>query len=39
MKNSAADMYWAMAVVGATNGLVGSPKEMPTTNQKQLVKP
>ena len=25
-----------MAMVGATNGLVGSPKGMPTTNQKTV---
>ena len=34
MSNGAADVFWAMAMVGATNGLVGSPEGMPTTNQK-----
>ena len=39
MSSVAADMYLTMAVVEATNRLVGSPKGMTTTNQKQSVKP
>ena len=37
MSSGAANMYWAMA--GATNGWVSNLERMPTTNQKQLVKP
>ena len=32
MSSGVVDVFWVMAVVEATNGLVDSPKGMPTTN-------